>query len=59
MRKNIIRTKEKKKPSVLREYDIGGTKYIVKATVRTGASENAAAIVRRLIHNDLSKKNTK
>ena len=40
------------KPPVVREYDIGNTKYIVTATVRDGANQDAAAIVRRLIRND-------
>jgi hypothetical protein len=43
------------KPPVVREYDIGGTKYIVSATIKTGANENAAAIVRRLIRNEIGK----
>ena len=43
-------------PPVVREYDIGDTKYIVTATLRVGADEDAAAIVRRHIRNDLSKK---
>ena len=46
-------------PPVVREYDIKGTKYIVTATVKAGVKEDAAAIVRRLIRNDLSKKATK
>jgi len=46
----------KTQPPVVREYEIGGTKYIVTATVRAGATEDAAAIVRRLIRNDLRKK---
>ena len=40
------------RPPVVREYDIGDTKYIVTATVRDGANQDAAAIVRRLILND-------
>jgi hypothetical protein len=40
-------------PPVVREYDIGDTKYIVKATVKTGASEDAAAKVRRLIRKEI------
>ena len=43
------------KPSpVVREYDIGGTKYIVTATVKPGASEDAAAKVRRLIRKEIT-----
>jgi hypothetical protein len=48
-------TKPIKQP-VMREYDIGGTKYIVTATVKTGANEDAGAIVRRLIRNEIGKK---
>jgi hypothetical protein len=36
-----------------REYDIRGIKYIVKATVRDGANQDATAIVRRLIQKDI------
>lgn len=38
---------------VVREYEIGGVKYIVTAAVRDGASEDAAAKVRRLIRREL------
>jgi hypothetical protein len=41
------------RPPVVREYDIGDTKYIVTATVKVGASEDAAAKVRRLIRNEI------
>jgi hypothetical protein len=41
---------------VIREYDIRGTKYIVKATVTDRASEDAAAKVRRMIRNDMGRK---
>jgi hypothetical protein len=44
------------KPPVVREYDIGGTKYIVSATVKDGAKEDAAAKVRRLIRNEINRK---
>ena len=47
---------ETAKPPVVREYDIGGTKYIVAATVKAGASEDAAAKVRRLIRNEITGK---
>jgi len=47
------------KPPVVREYDIGDTRYIVKATVKAGASEDAAAKVRRLIKNEIGKKAVK
>jgi len=42
-------------PPVVREYDIGGTKYIVKATVKDGAAEDAATKIRRMIRNDIGK----
>jgi hypothetical protein len=40
------------RPVATREYDIKGTRYVVRATVRDGASQDAAAIVRRLIRKD-------
>jgi hypothetical protein len=40
-------------PVATREYDIKGTKYIVTATVRDGVTQDAAAIVRRLIQQDI------
>ena len=43
------------KPAVVREYDINGTRYIVRATVKDGANEDAAAKVRRLIRNEVSR----
>ena len=43
-------------PPVVREYDIGGTKYIVKATVKPGANEDAAAKVRRLLRKEINNK---
>jgi hypothetical protein len=45
--------KESITPVATREYDIKGTRYIVTATVRDGASQDAAAIVRRLIPKDI------
>jgi len=42
------------KPPVVREYGIGTTKYIVTAKEKTGASEDAAAKVRRLIAKDIA-----
>ena len=56
---NKANTKPKTQPPVVREYEIGGVKYIVSATVKAGANEDAAAIVRRLIRNDVSKKSSK
>lgn len=45
-------------PPVVREYTIGDTKYIVKASVKEGATEDAATKIRRLIKNDLGKQDT-
>jgi len=41
---------------VVREYEIKGTRYVVTATVRNGASQDAASIVRRLIQKDIQGK---
>jgi hypothetical protein len=41
------------KPPVVREYDIEGTRYIVTATVKPGAVEDAATKVRRLIAREV------
>jgi hypothetical protein len=46
------------KTPVVREYNIGDTKYIVKASVKEGATEDAATKIRRLIHNDICKQDT-
>jgi len=50
-------------PPVVREYKLGDTKYIVSATSKAGATEDAAAKVRRLlrkeIHNTIEQKNEK
>jgi len=57
--------KDKLIPLVVREYDIGDTKYIVSATStsKAGATEDAAAKVCRLlrkeIHNTIEQKNEK
>ena len=40
---------------VVREYNVRGYKYIVTATAKAGASEDAAAIVRRLIRKEIAK----
>ncbi|MCL2697808.1 MAG: transposon-encoded TnpW family protein [Oscillospiraceae bacterium] len=42
-------------PPVVREYEIGGVKYIVAATVKVGAQETAASKIRRLIMNEVVK----
>ncbi len=38
---------------IVREYTIGGITYVVKAVTKNGAKEDAAAKVRRLIHNEI------
>ena len=49
---NLINTSM---PPVVREYEVGGIKYIVSATVKAGAKETAKSKVRRLIRNELGK----
>jgi len=44
------------KPPVVREYVIEGVKYIVTATEKPGANEDAAAKVRRLIRKEITSK---
>ena len=46
-------TSQNQTAPVVRQYEIGGVRYIVKATVKDGAKEDAATKVRRLIQNDL------
>ena len=40
-------------PVVTREYNIKGTRYLVTATAKDGAGQDAATIVRRLIRKDI------
>jgi uncharacterized protein YajQ (UPF0234 family) len=47
------------RPLVVREYDIGGKKYIVKASTKAGATEDAATKIRRLIRKEISEKAAK
>ena len=47
--------KQKTSAPVVRQYEIGGVRYIVKATVKNGATESAVTKINRLIQNDLSK----
>ncbi len=55
----MAETKQEVKTPVVREYTVGGdTRYIVKATVKDGATEDAATKIRRLIRNDIGSKNT-
>ena len=42
-------------PVTVREYEIGGTKYIVRATIKDGATEDATTKIRRLIRNEISR----
>jgi hypothetical protein len=56
MPRKAINQTEKAQPPIVREYNIGDTKYIVTASVKAGASEDAAAKVRRLLRNDINKK---
>jgi len=44
------------KSPIVREYDIKGTRFIVSATAKAGAKQDAAAIVRRLIRNEINGK---
>jgi hypothetical protein len=53
MEKTSNRHPSEAKPPVVREYHIGDTKYIVTATIKDGASEDATAKVRRLIRNEI------
>jgi hypothetical protein len=40
-------------PPIVREYDIGGTRYIVTATVKAGAKEDAAKAICRLAEKEI------
>lgn len=42
-------------PVAVRQYEISGTKYIVRATVKEGASEDATAKIRRLIRSEINR----
>ena len=59
MEATIKKCSDIKKSPVVRVYDIGDTKYIVKATIKDGASEDATVKVRRLIKNEIGKKAVK
>ena len=39
---------------IVREYEVGGVKYIVSASVKAGAKENAVSKVRRLIRKEIN-----
>jgi len=53
MQSTVKKNAEQTTPPVVREYEIGGVKYIVTATVKPGAKEDAAAKIRRLIRNEI------
>jgi hypothetical protein len=42
---------------IVRVYDIGGTEYAVKAVVSKYATEDAAMKIRRLIRNEIARRN--
>ncbi len=44
---------------IVRQYEIGGVRYIVKATTKDGATENAVTKINRLIQNDVRKQKAK
>lgn len=44
---------------IVRQYEIGGIRYIVKATTKDGATENAVTKIHRLIQNDVRKQKAK
>ena len=46
---------QKAPPPIIREYEIGGITYIVKAVTKDGAKEDAETKICRLIRNDLEK----
>ena len=43
------------KPPIIREYEIKGLKYIVSATTKNGAKEDAAAIIRRPLRKEIGR----
>ena len=44
-------TSQNQTAPVVRQYEIGGVRYIVKATVKDGAKETAVKKIRRLLQN--------
>ena len=52
---NTVLTQKINAP-VVRQYEIGGVRYIVRATVSDRASENAVTKINRLIQGDLEQK---
>ena len=49
-------TKKQIRTPVVRQYEIGGVRYIVKASVSGRASESAVTKINRLIQGDLEQK---
>ena len=49
-------TSQNQTAPVVRQYEIGGVRYIVKASVSGRASESAVTKINRLIQGDLEKK---
>ncbi|WP_235829133.1 transposon-encoded TnpW family protein [Christensenella intestinihominis] len=47
--------KNQNENTVVRKYNIGGTTYIVKASVKSGSAEDAVKKVRRLIRGEMQK----
>lgn len=54
----MLKTKQEEQTPIVREYTIGDTRYIVKASVKQGATEDATTKIRRLIRNDICKQDT-
>ena len=48
--------KQQIRTPVVRQYEIGGVRYIVKASVSGRASESAVTKINRLIQGDLEQK---
>ena len=48
--------KQQIRTPIVRQYEIGGVRYIVKASVSGRASESAVTKINRLIQGDLEKK---
>ena len=48
--------KQQIRTPVVRQYEIGGVRYIVKASVSGRASESTVTKINRLIQGDLEKK---
>ena len=53
MKVSANKSADAQKLSVIRSYTIGGTRYIVTASTKAGAREDASAKVRRLLQRDI------